>query len=101
MNHQQQLQRQRFLNLFRIGSRCPKKTDQVTDILLIGGPELGIIPRTLQCKIGSKTFTLDRPEEYGNPFQGGYLRMRRYLYKVREIEGAPFLVGDFVERDKW
>lgn len=99
--HELRLARERELNAIRIGMRRVKKTDAKTDIILVGGPSLGIIPRVLQCKIGSKTFTLDRPEEFGNPFQGGYLRMRRYLYNIREIEGAPFVVGDFVDRDKW
>jgi hypothetical protein len=98
---QAQAARQHLFNCFRIGMRRLKKTDAVTDIILVGGPSLGLVPRWLQCKIGAKTFTLDRPEPYGDPFQHAGLRARRYLYAVREIEGAPFVVGDFVARDAW
>ena len=96
---------QRLLDSYRVGMRRPGKTDKVTDILLVGGPFQPI--NKFQCKIGATTFSLDRPDLIPgwNPLAGGTgsgMRMRRYLYKVREIEpGCPFVVGDFVDMDKW
>jgi hypothetical protein len=96
---------QRLLDSYRAGMRRPGKTDKGTDILLVGGPFQPV--NKFQCKIGATTFSLDRPDRIPgwNPFDGGTgsgMRMRRYLYKVREIgRGWPFVVGDYVECDKW
>ena|ERR1700675_4349290 len=91
------------LNVMRMGGRRAKKTDVITDIVLIGGPPQFV--RWYQCKIGSKTFSVDRPDRIPgwDAFTNGGTghRMRRFMYKVREIEGMPFYVGDFVEMDKW
>jgi hypothetical protein len=104
MSREQEAEWQRKLSVIRIGMRRAKKTDVVTDIVLVGGPRQLVC--WFRCKLGSKTFTMDRPDRMPgwNPFAGGSgtgQRMRRYLYAVREIEGVPFYVGDFVAMDKW
>lgn len=104
MTRKQQAEQERTLHPYRLGMRIPGKNDRVTDIVLVGGPLQPI--GWFQCKIEAKTFSIDRPDRIPgwNPFAGGNgagMRMRRYLYNVRAIEGVPFLVGDFVEMDKW
>ncbi len=65
-------------------------------ILLVGGPRLGILGRWFRCKVGSTTFTLDRPESDGkNPFQGGGLCMVRYMWRVYAPDDCDFLVGAY------
>jgi hypothetical protein len=104
MSREQIAERERQLDVIRKGMRRPKKTDVNTDIVLVGGPRH--FTQWFMCKIDAKTFSLDRPDAIPgwNPFDGGKgtgLRMRRYLYNVRAIEGMPFLIGDFVACDKW
>ena len=103
MTREQAAAKERILNTIRLGMRRPGKTDVVTDIVLVGHPQPIY---WFRCKLDAKTFSVDRPDRIDdwNPFSGGNgtgMRMRRYLYKVRAIEGMPFLVGDFVEKDKW
>jgi hypothetical protein len=103
MSRHEEAAYQRLLDSYRVGMRVPGKTDKVTDILLVGGPFQPV--NKFQCKIGATTFSVDRPDripDWKPRNEGTGMRMRRYMYKVREIApGWPFVVGDFMEMDKW